>query len=69
MKKMSFCMVAFLLASCSQYSTTGDKLYMQSRNGPDVNVPRPLTDSNISHFYDLPQQNKNPAISIEPPKD
>ena len=69
MKKISFSVLALLLSSCSQYASTGDKLYMQSRNGPDVSVPRPLTDSNISHFYDLPAQNKNPAVSIEPPKD
>lgn len=61
---------AFLvtLGGCSHYATNGEKLYLQSRNGPGVHVPSPLTDSNISPFYNLPNPSRPiPKVSIEPP--
>ncbi len=68
MKKLMYVVVAGLvLSGCSRYSSTGEQLYMQSRNGVKVQVPYPLTIENMSHFYDLPAQNKDAQVSIAPP--
>ncbi|OGV50145.1 MAG: hypothetical protein A3F46_04040 [Legionellales bacterium RIFCSPHIGHO2_12_FULL_42_9] len=58
-----------LLVSCSsQFVSHGEKMYLRSKNGPGVVVPPPLTDTNTSHFYDLPaQQKKHPKVSVVPP--
>ena len=58
-----------LLGSCSsQFATNGERLYMTSQNGPGLKVPPPLTDMNISPFYNLPnQENRNLGVSIKPP--
>lgn len=56
-----------LLSACSRYATTGEKIYPYSRNGANLIVPPPLTDSNISHFYDLPAQQGAAQVSITPP--
>jgi uncharacterized lipoprotein len=56
-----------VLTGCSRYSSNGENLYLQSRNGQKVDVPPPLTSSNISNFYDLPEQNQNAKVRIEPP--
>lgn len=62
--------IVLLLAACtSRYASNGENKYLQSRNGPGVVVPSPLTTMNISHFYDLPQQNQNAVVSIAPPSD
>lgn len=64
------CMVvlSLLLSACSaQYTSNGEQLYLKSRNGVNLVVPPPLTSANISHFYDLPSQNQDAKISIEPP--
>lgn len=68
MKKLS-CLVLglFVLSGCSKYSSNGEYLYLQSRNGQKVEVPPPLTSTNISNFYDLPEQTQNAKVSIEPP--
>jgi uncharacterized lipoprotein len=67
-KKISVMMVCLLvLTGCSRYSSNGESLYLQSRNGQKVDVPPPLTSSNISNFYDLPEQTQNAKVSIEPP--
>lgn len=58
---------ALLLAACSTYTSNGEKHYLQSRNGAKLVVPPPLTDANMSHFYDLPQQSQNAQVSIVPP--
>jgi uncharacterized lipoprotein len=68
-KKYVVLISALLLAACSAYTSNGEKQYLQSRNGATVVVPPPLTDSNISHFYDLPQQNQSAQVSIAPPMD
>lgn len=68
MKKIGFILVCFsLVAGCSKYSSNGDNLYLNSRNGQKVQVPPPLTNSNISNFYDLPEHAENPKVSIVPP--
>lgn len=70
MKKLGFVVLATLaLSACSRYSSNGEGLYLQSRNGVQLEVPPPLTSSNISHFYDLPPQNQNARVSIAPPVD
>lgn len=69
MKKIVFAVVSALVCvSCSvHYSSSGEEIYKKSRNGKGLIVPAPLTDLNVSHFYDLPDQNQNPNVSIVPP--
>jgi uncharacterized lipoprotein len=68
-KKLSCVVLAALaLSACSsRYSSNGESLYLQSRNGVNLDVPPPLTSANISHFYDLPLQTRDAHVSIEPP--
>jgi uncharacterized lipoprotein len=60
---------SLVLSACaSYYSSTGDKQYLQSRNGPQLVVPPPLTRDNISQFYVLPEQTQRiQTISTTPP--
>lgn len=70
MKKIvSLSLLVVLLAACSsKFATNGEKLYMTSQNGPGVKVPPPLSEANISPFYNLPtQENRNLGVSIKPP--
>lgn len=68
MKKiLSLVILCLAGTSCSKYATNGDNLYMQSRNGEKIVVPKPLTRANISDANDLPEQNQNANVSIEPP--
>lgn len=55
---------SFILTSCA---SNGDQTYLKSRNGPDLVVPAPLTKSNMGYFYNLPLQNQDARVSIEPP--
>lgn len=58
----------FLLTACSSdFLSQGKEAYLFSRNAPNLQVPPPLTDANISHFYDLPDQNQKTYRSIVPP--
>lgn len=67
-KKLSVIVFAVLaLPACSNYSSNGENVYLQSRNGVKLEVPPPLTSANISHFYDLPVQDKPAKVSIAPP--
>ena len=68
MKKFGcLALVLLTLGACSKYSSNGENLYLQSRNGQKVEVPPPLTSSHISNFYDLPEQAQNANLNIEPP--
>ena len=69
MKKLGFVVLATLvLSACSsRYSSNGENLYLQSRNGVKLEVPPPLTKAYLSNFYDLPSQNQNARVSIAPP--
>ncbi|MFA5959243.1 MAG: hypothetical protein WC785_01845 [Tatlockia sp.] len=68
MKKISFLLLASLcLGSCAQAISNGEKEYLQSRNGNALVVPSHLSGSNISHFYDLPEQKQSPQANIAPP--
>lgn len=70
MKKIAVMILSVvLLPACTNYASNGESQYLRSRNGQIVAVPPPLTDSNISHFYDLPAQNQNARVSIAPPAD
>ncbi|MCL5272071.1 MAG: hypothetical protein M1486_01915 [Gammaproteobacteria bacterium] len=71
MKKLSFIVLASLaLSACnSRYTSNGENVYLQSRNGVKVVVPPPLSNANISNFYDLPPQNQDARVSIAPPGD
>jgi uncharacterized lipoprotein len=67
-KKTGFIVcIVMALSACSKYSSNGENLYLRSQNGANLEVPSPLTSSNISHFYDLPQQNADARVSINPP--
>jgi uncharacterized lipoprotein len=68
-KKLGFVVFATLaLSACSsRYSSNGDNLYLQSRNGVKLEVPPTLTTANINSFYDLPPQNQDAQVSIAPP--
>lgn len=69
MKKLSFIVgVALALCGCSgKYASNGEHLYLKSRNGEKLEVPPPLTRTNISDFYNLPPQNEDARVSITPP--
>ena len=68
LRKLSCIILASLaLSACSnRYSSSGDGLYLSSRNGAKMTVPSPLTSANIGNFYDLPPQTQDARISIEP---
>lgn len=57
----------FVVACSSRYASNGEQLYLQSQNGAVIKVPAPLSDDNVSHFYDLPQQTQDTVVSIAPP--
>ncbi|MGC1182798.1 hypothetical protein [Legionella sp.] len=69
MKKLSFIVsVVMMLSACSgRYSSNGESLYLNSRNGVKLEVPPPLTRANISDFYNLPPQNQDARVSSAPP--
>lgn len=68
MKKISFLLLApCLLSACAQLLSIGEKDYLHSKNGPSITIQPPLTDANVSHFYDLPAQTKPARVSIKPP--
>jgi uncharacterized lipoprotein len=68
-KKFWFAVIASsVLSSCSgRYFSNGENFYLQSHNGPKLIVPSSLTSAHLSNFYDLPPQNQDPRVSIEPP--
>lgn len=70
MKKIScIILTAGWLTACSSYYTSnGEKQYLESRNGERLLIPPPLTDSNISHFYDLPNPEGSTNVSVAPPE-
>ena len=69
MKKLSFVVLAALaLSACSsRYASNGESQYLKSKNGQRLEVPPPLTSTNLSDFYDLPPQNQDAQVSIAPP--
>lgn len=71
MNKLYKCVLSLglvVVAGCTMPYATNNKLqYMESRNGPNLNVPPPLTTRNISSFYDLPDQTANAQVDLDPP--
>lgn len=68
MKKIGIVIISFLtLTACSKYAGNGDNHYLNSRNSAPLVVPPPLTNANISHFYDLPAQTQSATVSLAPP--
>ncbi len=55
------------LLPSSEFSSNDTHEYLHSRNGQNLVINQPLTDSNISDFYQLPNQTKPAKISIKPP--
>ena len=58
-----------LLLGCNMntYPTQGERVYVDSYNGPALVVPQPLSDREISHFHDIPQPNRDHVqVSIVP---
>lgn len=56
-----------LTACNSKFASNGEKKYLSNRNGDLLVVPPPLTNANISHYYDLSEPKGNPEITIVPP--
>lgn len=61
-------LIVLFITGCSSYfATNGEQRYLMSNNGPGIKTVPPLTDANVSHFYDLPQQTHIAKINILPP--
>jgi uncharacterized lipoprotein len=61
-----------MLSAClewepTDYASNDKKQFLKSKNGAAPVVPKPLTSSNISDFYNLPDQNQNAKVSVDPP--
>ncbi|MBA4696522.1 MAG: hypothetical protein H2069_03905 [Legionella sp.] len=55
---------------CTRYATTGEQMYLRSKNGASVKLPQDDTklEEQNNHLYDLaPQPKKNPIVSLLPP--
>ncbi len=72
MKNLILLCVFCFLAGCiswkkSDFSSSDQDQYLSSKNGKDLLVPPPLTNSNLSDFYVLPDQNQDAKVSVSPP--
>lgn len=61
--------LSLCLSACSRYATTGEQVYLTSKNEKSIQVDTPLSEKNISHAHDLATPNKNPVISFAPPEE
>ena len=67
-KTLGFIFVMVLsLGGCSHYSSNGEDLYLKGKQGARLQVPAPLTNDNVGHLYDLPDQDQKAQVSIAPP--
>jgi uncharacterized lipoprotein len=70
-KALGITLVALGLSACNlfsgRYSSNSLDAYLASGNGRNIIVPPPLTKSNITNFYRLPDQDEPADISILPP--
>ena len=57
-----------LTACSSHYLSNNKQLYAASRNGPRLEIPSPLSGSNMSGFYDLPTPDAVTKVSLSPPQ-
>lgn len=72
MKNLVITFFLICLAGCftldrSEFASSDTDRYLTSKNGKDLLVPPPLTNSNLSDFYVLPDQTQNAKIGVEPP--
>jgi hypothetical protein len=70
--KKSFVLIASIAifsACTSRYASNGENIYMNSYNSSSLVISPPLTEGNLSHFYDLPALDKRVNVRIEPPVD
>ncbi len=70
MKKLVWIIISCCLVGCSsKYATNDKQQYLESRNGAPLVVPPPLTRSNLSGFYELPEPDAGQRkVSVVPPK-
>lgn len=59
--------VACLGGCSSSFDNSGEQRYLSSKNGVTLEVPAPLTTTNLGYFYNLPPQNQDARVSIKPP--
>jgi uncharacterized lipoprotein len=63
---------AYLLSGCNllpteEFSSNRQHEYLHSKNGKNLVVNQPLTSSNLSDFYQLPNQDQPAKVSIKAP--
>jgi uncharacterized lipoprotein len=71
-KLVVFLVIGYMLTACLSWSKTdypsnNQDQYLKSTNGATIVVPKPLTNSNLSDFYILPDQKQNAKASVLPP--
>ncbi|OGV27755.1 MAG: hypothetical protein A3F18_00790 [Legionellales bacterium RIFCSPHIGHO2_12_FULL_37_14] len=67
-KIISLALVGLVGGCSSQITTTAERDYGKAENGPPLQVPKPLSKKEISHYYDLPNPDATyTKISIVPP--
>jgi hypothetical protein len=49
------------------YATNDKQQYLSSRNGALLVIRPPLTNDNISNFYDLPNPERVERVNLKPP--
>lgn len=69
-RKIGYWLIAVCcLTSCAVKYASNDKAqYLLSKNGPQIEVPPPLTSANISNFYELPNPAEERKIGVTPPR-
>lgn len=72
MKKIVIIFALSGLTACrllpnAEFDSNNKSQYLHSRNGANLVISPPLSDQNISDFYQLPTQNKPAKISISAP--
>ena len=62
-------LVSFLsiLSGCGSIQSNGETRYMNSQNGPGLNIPANYDKQMVGHFYDLPPKPDTYKVSIKPP--
>ena len=74
LRSILVCVVAQALTGCSliphteEFASNYKSAYLHSKNGQNLVIPKPLSDANLSDFYQLPNQSASVlVISIKPP--
>ena len=66
-KKLLCIGCCIVLSACTNLSMQGERLYQHSVNGPNLVVNPPLSQAEISHFYDLPSVGSTGPVNTTPP--